>query len=181
MEIFLPIGIPDMLFLCRILSQSLTQLLDGLARIAQLTNPYEARALFAASYDAYKEIGDLRNQSRGLSHQGYNSLALGDVADAQNSFISGLRLAREGGFTPLALDSLAGLAMMWAEDADDGRALELVIHILQHPAAKHGAKTRAERLQVELETRLTPQQIEAVQTQMRVHSFDQIVDQILAV
>jgi predicted ATPase/transcriptional regulator with XRE-family HTH domain len=153
--------------------------LDGLGRLAQLTSPYEARALFAASYDAYREIGDLRNLSRVLSHQGYNSLALGDVADAQNLFVAVLRLAREGGYMPFALDALAGLALMWAEDADDERALELVIHILQHPAAKHGAKTRSERLRAELETRLTPQQREDVQTRVQAKTFEAAMDEIL--
>lgn len=154
--------------------------LDGLGRLAQVTSSNEARTLFAASYDVYREIGDLRNLSRVLSHQGYNSLALGDVADAQNSFMAVLRLAREGGYMPFALDALTGLAMMWAEDADDEHALELVVHILQHPAATHDAKTRAERLRAELETRLTPQQREAAQTRVRMRSFDQVISQILA-
>ena len=154
--------------------------LQGLGCLAQMTNPHEARTLFAASHDVYKEIGDLRNLSRVLSQQGYNSLSLGDGADAQDSFFAVLRLAREGGYMPIALDALAGLAMMRAEDADDARALELAIHILQHPAATNDAMTRAERLRAELEMRLTPQQREAVQTRVRMQSFDQVVDQILA-
>jgi len=153
--------------------------LDGLGRLAQVTNPNEARTLFAASCDVFRETGDLRTLSVVLSHQGYNSLALGDVADAQNSFFAVLRLAREGGYMPLALHALAGLAMMWAEDADDERALELVVHILQHPAATHHTKSRAERLRAELETRLTPQQREAAQTRVQMHGIDQVIGEIL--
>lgn len=48
--------------------------------------------------------------ARVLSHQGYNSLARGDDIDAHNSFLAALRLVREGGFIPFALDALAGLA-----------------------------------------------------------------------
>jgi len=153
--------------------------LDGLGRLAQVTSLNEARPLFAASYDVYREIGDLQNVSRVLSHQGYNSLALGDVADAQNSFIAVLRLAREGGYVPFALDALAGLAMIWAENSTAERALELVIHILQNPAVTHDAKSRAERLRAELESRLTLQQIQAAQAQAREQSFDQVVSQVL--
>ena len=125
--------------------------LDRLGLLAQVSRPEEARTLFAASCEVIRETGDLRNLPVVLSHQGYNSIALSDVADAQNSFIEVLRLAREGDDLPFALDALAGLAMIWAEDQSPERALELVIHILQHPAAMHpaamqDATSRAERL-----------------------------------
>lgn len=127
----------------------------------------------------FRGTGDLRNVSRVLSHQGYNSLALGDVADAQNSFIAVLRLAREGGYMSFALDALAGLAILWAKKSNADYALGLVIHVLHLPAATHDAKSRAEILREELESRLTPQQIRAAQTQARKQSFDQVVSQVL--
>ena len=69
---------------------------------------------------------------------------LGDVAAAQDSFSEVLRLSRDGGYLPFALDALAGLAILWARNSDDEHALELVNHILQHPAATHDTKSRAE-------------------------------------
>lgn len=153
--------------------------LDRLGLLAQITSPNEARTLFTASGDVFRENGDLRNISRVLSHQAYNSLALGNVADAQNSFVEVLRLAREGGYVPFALDALAGLGMIWAKNSNAERALELVIHILQHPAATHDAISRAECLRVELESRLMPQQMQAVQAQVQKQSFDQVVSQVL--
>ena len=114
--------------------------LDGLGLLAQVSDPREAHLLFSASCDVFREIGDPRSLTRVLNHQGYNSLAQGDAADAQNSFIEVLRLARKGGYMPFALDALVGLAMLHAEDAVDERALEFIIHVLQHPAATHDAK-----------------------------------------
>jgi len=153
--------------------------LDSLGLLAQVTSPEEARTLFSASCDVFREIGDLRSLSRVLSHQGFNSLALGDVTDAQDSFIAVLRLAREGGFIPFALDALAGLAMIWAKNVNDERALELVVHVLQHQAAMHDTLTRAERLRVELESRLTKQQAEAAQARVKAKNFETVVDEIL--
>ena len=161
-------------------SHGIGRSLDGLGQLAQATNPNEARILFTASCDVLEEAGDLRTLSLVINHQGYNSLVLGDVADAQNSFMAGLRLAREGGYVPSVLDALAGLALIWAEGADDEGALELVIHVLQNQAAAQDTLTRAGRLQVELETRLAPQQLEAVQTRVQMRSLDQVIDQILA-
>src|SRR5512141_649079 len=98
--------------------------------------------------------------ARVLSHQGYNTLARGDDIDAQNSFIAVLRLVREGGFLPFALDALAGLASLQAKQGDVDHALELLLIVLNHPASLQETKNRAEILRMELEARLTPQQIE---------------------
>ncbi len=68
---------------------------------------------------------------------------------------------------------------MSAKNSNDECALELVIHVLQHPVDSHDAKSRAERLRAELEARLTPQQIQAAQAQAQKQSFDQVVDRVL--
>lgn len=81
--------------------------LHGLGVLAQGSNPQEARKLFAAGGDIYREIGDLRSLARALCHQGYNSLALGDIPDAQKSFTEALRLARQCDYTSYALEALA--------------------------------------------------------------------------
>jgi predicted ATPase/DNA-binding SARP family transcriptional activator len=153
--------------------------LDRLGLVAQMTNPEQGRTLFVASCDVFKETGDLRNLSKVLGHQGYNSLERGDVADAQGSFFEVLRLAREGGYLPFALDALVGLAIVWSKHSSDERALELVNHALQHPATPYDAKSRAERLRTELEARLTRKEILSAQTQAREQSIEQIVNQVL--
>ncbi|HLO13624.1 MAG TPA: tetratricopeptide repeat protein, partial [Anaerolineales bacterium] len=153
--------------------------LDGLGRLAQMTSPNKARTLFAASYGVYKETGDLRNMARVLSHQGYNSLARGDDIDAQNSFIAVLRLVREGGFIPFALDALVGLANLQAKQGDMEHALELLLIVLKHPASWQETKDHADHLRAELETQLTPTQIEVIQAHMREKTFEAVVEDLL--
>ena len=153
--------------------------LDGLGRLTQLTNPDEARTLFAASYDAYKESGDIRNMARVLSHQGYNSLACGDDIDAQNSFIAVLRLVREGGFIPFALEALAGLASLQAKQGDREHALELLLVVSNHPASLQETKDRADPLRAELETQLNPAQVETIQAHGREKTFELVVEDLL--
>jgi predicted ATPase/transcriptional regulator with XRE-family HTH domain len=153
--------------------------LDGLGRLAQMTSPDEARTLFAASYDAYKESGDLRNMARVLSHQGYNSLARGDDIDAQNSFIAVLRLVREGGFIPFALDALAGLASLQAKQGATEHALELLLIVLNHPASLQETKDRADHLRAELETQLTPLQVDVIQAHAGEKSFETVMEDLL--
>ena len=153
--------------------------LDGLGRLAQMTSPDEARTFFATSYDIYKETGDIRNMARVLSHQGYNSLARGDDIDAQNSFIAVLRLVREGGFTPFALDALAGLASLRAKQGDREHALELLLVVSNHPASLQETKDRADRVRAELEAQLTTRQVETIQAQVGEKSFEAVIEEIL--
>ena len=153
--------------------------LDGLGRLTQLTNPEEARTLFAASYDFYKETGDHRNMARVLSHQGYNSLARGDNIDAQNSFIAVLRLVREGGYIPFALDALVGLASLQAKQGDRKHALELLFMVLNHSASSQETKDYADHLRAELEAQLTPTQIEEIQAHAREKTLEVVVEDLL--
>ena len=153
--------------------------LDGLGRLAQMTSPEEARALFTTSYGIYKETGDIRNMARVLSHQGYNFLARGDDIGAQNSFMAVLRLVREGGFTPFALDALAGLASVQAKQDDREHALELLLIVLNHAASLQETKDRADQLRVELEIQLTPTQVQVIQTHAAEKNFEAVVEELL--
>ena len=72
-----------------------------------------------------------------------------------------------------------GLASLQAKRGDIEQALELLLIVLNHPASLQGTKDRAEILCVELEARLTPQQIELAQVKARKQSFDQVVSQVL--
>jgi hypothetical protein len=144
-----------------------------------MTSPEEARAFFATSYDIYKATGDLRNMARVLNHQGYNALARGDDIDAQNSFIAVLRLVREGGFTPFALDALAGLASVQANQGDKQHALELLLVVLNHPASLQETKDRAGYLRAEFEAQFASSQIEAIQANAAEKTFDAVVEDLL--
>jgi predicted ATPase/transcriptional regulator with XRE-family HTH domain len=153
--------------------------LDGLGRLAQTTNRDKASTLFAASYNVYKETGDLRNMARVLSHQGYNSLARGDDADAQSSFLTALRLTREGGFTSFALDALAGLASLQVKQGDMEHALELLWIVLSHPAGWQDTKAHADHLRAELEAQLTPAQVEVIQIRAQEKTLEGTVADLL--
>jgi len=153
--------------------------LDGLGVLAQKSNPQEARKLFAAGSDIYREIGDLRSLTRALCHQGYNSLALDDIPDAQKSLTEALKLARQCDYTPYALEALAGFASMYTKQGNKEQALELLLVVLNHPAILSSTKDRAAHLRAELEGQLTPQQVEAIQARMQANNFETSVHEVL--
>jgi hypothetical protein len=116
---------------------------------------------------------------QGLAEMGRSVFTLGNDTEAERVWRESLRIATEIHGTPVALEALVGLASLRAKRGDIEPALELLLIVLNHPASSQETKNRAEILRVELESRLTPQQIQAVQAQARKQSFDQVVSQFL--
>jgi len=150
--------------------------LDGLGVLAQKSNPHEARKLFAAGSDIYREIGDLRSLTRALCHQGYNSLALDDIPEAQKSFTEALRLARQCDYISYTLEALAGFASLYTKQGNKEQALELLLVVLNHPAILSSTKDRAAHLRAELEAQLTLSQVKSIQTQAGEKTFESVVE-----
>ena len=157
----------------------ISRALDGLGQLAQVNNPNEAHILFTASCDVHREPGYLRTLSMDFNCQEYNSLTLGDIIGAHNSFITVIHHAHESSYMPTMLDVLVGLEMITAKDGDDEHALKLVVNVLQHQVAAHDTLNRAERLQAELQIRLTKQQLKALQPRVKARTFDAIMDEVL--
>jgi len=153
--------------------------LDGLGQISQATNPNEARQLFMASCDVFRKSGNLRLLSLVCNHQGHNSLALGDFADAQASFIAALRLAHDGGYEPYALDSLVGMASLQTKRGNVDQAFELLLKILNHPAGARETRNRAAHLCAHLQEQLTPIQIESIQANAEKETLESVVENLL--
>jgi len=105
--------------------------------------------------------------------------ALGDDAEAERLWRKSLRIAVETRGIFIALEALAGFASLHAKRGDIEQALELLLIVLNHPSSIQDTRNRAEILRVELESRLTPQQIQAVQAQAQKQSLDQVVNELL--
>jgi tetratricopeptide (TPR) repeat protein len=154
--------------------------LDGLGQVVYAQERYEdARAFFSESAELFREMGDTHRLSRTLTHQGLNALALNDNHEAQNDFISALRMAYEGGFMPSAFNALAGLAALETSQKASQGALELVLYILQHSSSSQETKNLAVRLRAELESRLTQEGIEAAREHVGAMDLDELVRQFM--
>jgi predicted ATPase len=154
--------------------------LVGLGKVAYAQERYEdARAFFSESAELFRELGDIHRLSRTLNHQGLNSLALSDTADAQNAFQTALRMAYEGGFMPSALNALTGLAALGTRQKPGQGTLELVIYILEHSASTQETQNLAARLRAELESRLTQEEIEVARERAGSMDLDELVRQFM--
>jgi tetratricopeptide (TPR) repeat protein len=150
--------------------------LFGLGKVAFVEGWYEeAQPLFSESAHFFQEIGDTHPLSRTLYHRGLNSMALGDCVGAQNDFYTALNLAYKGGFTPATLYALTGLAALESQRKVSQETFELVLYIVQHPASTQETKDLAAQLQMELEAKLPPEQVEAAEQKRGLKSLDEFV------
>jgi tetratricopeptide (TPR) repeat protein len=150
----------------------------GLMALA-LGEATRAEGLFRESLALYTEIGERRNVALALSHVGKSLSMQGAYTEARNCFLDSLKMAMEVQAVPAILDTLVGLAGVQAKEGAMEQALELLTHILSHPASSREMKDRAERLRTELEGQLSPQQIEAARSRAQAKTFEAIVAEIL--
>lgn len=149
--------------------------LENLAVTMQAGGDYgEARRLLEESVSLHREVGDWWSHSRALNSLSRLALLQSDVAQAEQSASEALRLAAAMGYNPNAMDALVSLAEIGALREISQQALEMALFVSNHSSSAQEAKDRAEALRVELESKLTPEQIEAARSRaqsMTVNSW----------
>jgi predicted ATPase/DNA-binding SARP family transcriptional activator len=123
---------------------------------AALAEQDEARRCYQQSLELFREIGNQSGAAASLTRLGYNALAMGERFAAGDSFRDALRTAWHTQTIPHTLEALAGIATLLAA-SEPGRAHELSVLILGHPAATQESRDRAEHVLA----RLAPQPSES--------------------
>jgi tetratricopeptide (TPR) repeat protein len=154
--------------------------LERLAVIAQATGDNdEARRLLEESVALQREIGDGWSLSWALNALSRLALTQLDLAEAERYAVEALTIVMAADNTMNALDTLATLTAVRAQQGLNEVALEMALQILQHPASTQDAKNRVESLRVELAAHLTPQQLEAVQVRVQADNLEAFVTTLL--
>jgi predicted ATPase len=154
---------------------------QGLGAVAQALGEHRrAVEWFIKAVDTFTELGGRFYIGQGLAQMGRSQFALGHDDEAVRSWRESLRIAAEIHGMPVLLESLVGIASLRVKRGNARSALELLLVVLNRPAGDQDIRNRAEAMRLELEARLTPQQIADAQTQAQKQSIDQIVGQVLA-
>jgi len=93
-------------------------------------------------------------------------------------FMHALQVALHSQNIPAALYALVGIANVEAETGSVEHALQLSRYSQGHPSSNYQTKSRAEKLCGELETELTPEQIEAARLRAQSITLDAIVREL---
>ncbi|MCB0209085.1 MAG: AAA family ATPase [Anaerolineae bacterium] len=149
--------------------------LERMAAIAQDTGDViEACRLLEESVALQREVGDPWSLTWGLNALSKLALSQCNIDTAERYVVEAIATATKADYNTGALDALATLAAIRAQQDRPDVALAIALHILQHPASTQDAKDRAEALRVDMVALLTPQQLEAVQTQAQTQTLESL-------
>jgi predicted ATPase/Flp pilus assembly protein TadD len=151
--------------------------LNYLGLLADATGDLErAESLLRESVTLFKEDGDQILLASTLTDLGYILNDRNSEPDSLDTFQQGLQIARRIGAIPIAHYASAGIATLHAKTGSAEKAFELAAYIWSHPSSNQQAKERAGKLCEELESRLTPEQIEAARARAQVLRFESILE-----
>jgi hypothetical protein len=142
--------------------------------------PMEAQHHLRESRTLFKIMGDDFWLAWSLNHLG-DALHVGsNDREAWETFREAYRVAQQAQGAPPALHAARGLADLLAQAGATEAAFELALHVAQHAAVTQDTKVLAEQLCANLESTLTPQQIDAVRAKAQSRTFEAAVEEILA-
>ena len=148
-------------------------ILEQLALSAWSKGDYvSAEKLFKTSFELFREIGDVWYLSRTLTSWGNFKRSVGELNQAAEYFQQAIRLSLEAQALLSSLNALIGLASVFAQEGKLESALEIAVFILEHPASSQLAKTKANRIQHDVEPQLTQFEVEAAYQRVSAVTLD---------
>jgi predicted ATPase/transcriptional regulator with XRE-family HTH domain len=150
----------------------------GLVALSQ-GNITEALTLLHQSLDTFTGIVTGWDIALSLIYLGEATTAAGDWLEARRIFIDALHEAAEAQTALLCVDALLGLAHVQAVTGETQQAVVLSSYVLSHLASTQQTKDRAAQLLAQLESQLTPQEIQAAQVGAQAASLETLVAELL--
>jgi tetratricopeptide (TPR) repeat protein len=139
-----------------------------------------AERLICESIALFREIGDRLNIALVLNYLGVVRHRQAMYPEAQACFQEAFQLSTEMQALSVALEALVGIAGVRAQEGSIEPALELLMHVVNHPAGNQRTKDRAEELRAGLEAQLPPQQIQAAHARAQAQTLEAVAAEILA-
>ena len=132
------------------------------------------------SIGLFREVGDRLNTALVLNCLGLVRHRQGRYQEAKAYYQQAFNIATEMQSLSVTMEALVGIAGVYVQAGAIEPVLELLVHVVNHPASNQRAKDQAEELRVQLEAQLTPQQIQAAHARARAQTFEALIQEILA-
>lgn len=136
-----------------------------------------AESLIRESLSLFREDGDQILHASTLADLGYILSERHAMREAWDAFSQALQIAMRIRAIPVALFALVGMATLHAKEGANESALALALHSGGHPSSNQQTKDRAQKLRLELEARLMPEQIESARARAASLMLDTIVQE----
>ena len=137
--------------------------LEQLGMFAQTTgNNEEAQQLLEESLGLLREVGDRWSLSWALHAMSQVMSACHRDQEAEDYVMEAIQVAIEAGNHPSALNALVTLALIRMGQERNAPAMEMVLFVLGHPSSTQDAKARADGLRVELEKKISADELKDI-------------------
>jgi len=138
-----------------------------------------AQAHLAEAHALYQPTGDIWSRSRVLTLIAQLALQRGDFVAAHQHFVNAFQLAQRAELLTHAMSALAGLAALFAAQAEPHRAFLLAHLVLAHRASNHPTRQHASQMNEQLTPQLSPAERTALQARLQSTAFDALVTELL--
>jgi tetratricopeptide (TPR) repeat protein len=145
-----------------------------------LGQPDRAKALLLKSIGLLNEGGTAKELISGYARLGDLALSLDDTYEAEEYFRKAASIAVCVQTRVSIFGAIAGWANARYRNDDASSALELASFILHDPSVPAAPRAIAQQLRGDLEARLTPEQIAAIEDRTRGRTLEEILRRLLA-
>jgi predicted ATPase/DNA-binding XRE family transcriptional regulator len=149
------------------------------ANVQAMGDPVEARQLLEESAAIYREVGDPWSLSRALNLLSHLALTENDLAEAESFAVQSFRTAKQVDYNLNTLNAVTLLTQIHAQQARTVSALDMALFVMDHPASSYEAKVKLGRLLEELESQLTPEQVEAARLRAQSLTLDSLAREFI--
>jgi hypothetical protein len=157
-------------------SWSIGLALERLGMFAQATgNNEEAQQFLEESLGLLREVGDRWSLSWALHAMSQVMSACHRDQEAEGYAVEAIQVAIEAGNHPSALNALVTLALIRMGQERNAPAMEMVLFVLGHPSSTQDAKARAEGLSVELEKKITVDELEDIRKRASSNAWNTFI------
>ena len=99
----------------------------------------------------------------------------GNLIESKKYYSKALRISFDANSIPIVLDTLVGLAHIYAQTDEPERAFELSYYILGNPSSTQETKDQASEIVLKTEKLLTTHQVQAIKEGLLNSSLEDIV------
>jgi len=136
----------------------------------------KAQAHFQKSLEVFGEYTVGWDIALSLNYLGDTVRLSGNLNEARTNYLRALQIALDAHSTPIALETLLGLARLCIQTDEPERAFKLSIYILEHPSSTQETIEHASEILFEAENMLTSAQVQAIKVGVSDIPFEDYVN-----
>jgi len=146
--------------------------------LAAMGEMEEARSHVAQSLLLFKDLGSQADMAFTHLRYGRIEVVANDVAQAEHHLREAIRIGQSAQAYMAVAEAALDLANVWAnDDKTAAKSFRLCLYLIGQPLARIDLRTKAEQLRTQLETRLTPEQIEFARMQANAQSLESFINE----